>query len=1064
MKSPVSVARRATAAAAARLLAAPTRARQIPTAGGHARVRSSLTRSRALAFVVVLMMLGTLVAPVGGAIAATGAAAGADAGPPGLDRVPEENVGPPDHAQGGGPPDQALDNIPTHASAWDVHASQYAGDLEVTVGATADGELQLTFADDRNHYGRQVAVDAATLEDANGGERPAVAFGMHSSGDEWSAEIEYRDGMAYWTIPKFSSNEVTFEGTVSLSGSPATDGTTYRYDLADSDEPDNISVTLTGRENTGTWTSTERGNPHGASWTESFGGTTDATVDVTISRAMGETMEWSDTRSNDIHELGAAGDRVASGVYGELVMYNSDGTTAWSHPFEREPRMDMDSTAIVAGEDDVGGANVTLFDAGTGEIQWNYSESGQVRDIEISDNYVVLSSSWGDETRLLNRSDGSHIWTVSPNSNYHHVSTDETNIVTGDWDGAVKMMDMDGNVQWSDSVGDKVRDVQLVNGVAYVAVDNTGIIAYDAGTGDQLWTSNAATSVARDNLHYYNGELAALDSGEIYGIDTADGSQIWTSSLTGLDAIAYNNDRLAVGDGTTLEYRLAMPAPQDPSVTVGGSTAVSVSGELAGQETGTTQQSPGDADIAVDIANNGRLNVELAVTETTETIDPSVTVNGDTYTHAGTLADGETTSLDVSTTSLQSGENVVDIAVSTDYSGPVGQVGFDYSHSATDAQTVDYEGEAFSERYNVSKTFAYDAEGASLTIPFATEVVDVRQLEVREDGGNWTTVGESDYSLNDTELTVALGSVSANTTVDVRAVGSKVNPVDGEITVTEPTVLGETLTTEIRLEAVGTDFALEVGSTDYADELMYTYSESWSNPQTFSRVDSNGDQEIRMPNAGEGETTRVSTLVLGVEPASGHVDVRVLAAGSEPEFEVLEETTATEIDFVWHDTVSGHVYQLYSLDADRERARGEAASPVTLTHDGTAETLRIIDLGTGGSGGSGAGARGTADGGILTGPITMIIAVTAALAGLYLLSRRTGDDSVSGRFIILLAVPIIGAVAIFALAPQIWSDELASALGEALPLIAMFAAVGVYLWYRAARSPDEQVTLQIGDR
>ncbi|MFD1599371.1 hypothetical protein ACFSBX_10435, partial [Halobellus rarus] len=181
------------------------------------------------------------------------------AGPPGMAGVPSENVGPPDHAQGNGPavqsqqgpPEKALENIPTDAAAWSIHADKHAGDLAVEVGATEDGEVRLTLSDERNHAGREVAIDATTLDETIG-TRPKTAYGLHESGDEWTSEIRYEDGFAIFEVPKFSSNTVEFSGGVSINATPATDGSTFEYELSDLDSASDPTVDLTGVTNTET--------------------------------------------------------------------------------------------------------------------------------------------------------------------------------------------------------------------------------------------------------------------------------------------------------------------------------------------------------------------------------------------------------------------------------------------------------------------------------------------------------------------------------------------------------------------------------------------------------------------------------------------------------------------------------------------------------------------------------------------------------------------------------------------------------------------------------------------
>lgn len=205
--------------------------------------------------------------------------------PSGLDAVPAENVGPPGHANApssagpppgagpkgdlGGPPA----SIPTDAAAWDVRASDHAADLTVEVGTTEDGRLALRLGDSVNHAGREVAVSTSTLTDALG-YRPEEVSGLHESGERWTANVRYEDGYAVFSVPRFSTNTVTFDAAVSIDATPAVDGDTFSYEVSDADAAENLSVTLTGRENTEA-ASTSAIAVDGDSVSLDVGGTTD---------------------------------------------------------------------------------------------------------------------------------------------------------------------------------------------------------------------------------------------------------------------------------------------------------------------------------------------------------------------------------------------------------------------------------------------------------------------------------------------------------------------------------------------------------------------------------------------------------------------------------------------------------------------------------------------------------------------------------------------------------------------------------------------------------------------
>ena len=260
-------------------------------------------RATILAGMLVLSLVA-MAAPIS---ATASSASASTSGPDGMVGVPSENVGPPEHANGGaGPPMHAADHIPTDAGVWNVQSSKHAGDLQVEVGTTDDGELAMRLTDVDNHEGREVAIAKETLVDAVG-HAPRVAYGTHSSGEEWTSPIRYEASSAVFRVPMFSTNTVTFDGVVSIQANSAENGTSLYYDLSDSGGVDEINTTLTGRIN---------------EVSQSVGGMTTGgteTVDVGGSLSPSNpTLEMTGEDGNLTHYTGTAD-------YGWLLRSNSNG-------------------------------------------------------------------------------------------------------------------------------------------------------------------------------------------------------------------------------------------------------------------------------------------------------------------------------------------------------------------------------------------------------------------------------------------------------------------------------------------------------------------------------------------------------------------------------------------------------------------------------------------------------------------------------------------------------------------------------------------------------------------
>jgi len=114
---------------------------------------------------------------------------------------------------------------------------------------------------------------------------------------------------------------------------------------------------------------------------------------------------------------------------------------------------------------------------------------------------------------------------------------------------------------------------------------------------------------------------------------------------------------------------------KDPSVTVDGST-VSHDGVLDGSITESVAVDGGSNTISASYSGEpDGLSWDLSAETTTETTDPSVTINGQTANHSGTLDDGQTVSLDVDGSWISDGTNTISVELDDPTVGPEMRVG-----------------------------------------------------------------------------------------------------------------------------------------------------------------------------------------------------------------------------------------------------------------------------------------------------------------------------------------------------------------------------------------------------
>jgi hypothetical protein len=484
----------------------------------------------------------------------------------------------------------------------------------------------------------------------------------------------------------------------------------------------------------------------------------------------------------------------------------------------------------------------------------------------------------------------------------------------------------------------------------------------------------------------------------------------------------------------------------------------------------------------------GSADVSIKYEERTVTQDPSLDVNGHTTAHSGTLSDGESATLSTNSSWIQDGTNRINVSVgdgslSTD--APTPKVALDYRHEASDEISADYTTEGWTERYNVSHTYASQQADPVLTVPYQGDITTITRLEEKVDGGSWGSVPSSRYSLSDGELTVQLddgdgdGDIDAGTEISVRTTGRYVKPVNGEITITDPVLPGEDQDVKMRIDSKGSGFYVDLSGVTNPG-LRYTYSESWSSPEAHMIVTASGEKRLKFPNAGAGATTRVTLAPITVTPETGDAKVSV-ADPDEPTITMgAGSSSGDDVTITYLEAPTGTTYQLYSTSRDRIVAKEEAdAGKVSFVEDDSAESLMINTTSSGGGGGGMfADTSAAADYGVER-PVLVMGALAALVIGLVWATGRTGLRGRSRWALVVVVSLGLGLISLESLYPGAISRRIGeglggifSQLGTVVPIagIAAVAITGYVIvsWWQSrkaeASTPDTKVTFSLGDK
>ena len=509
-------------------------------------------------------------------------------------------------------------------------------------------------------------------------------------------------------------------------------------------------------------------------------------------------------------------------------------------------------------------------------------------------------------------------------------------------------------------------------GTADPSIDLSGDGSPDASHSGVLMDGETATEPVSDGT--LDSGSNAITASTVSGPDpswTIDGTEVTTTEDTSVEvggetvthdgilddgetvelsggSLSPGSNTLDVSTGGGSEVDVAtdwteVTATEDPSVSVGEST-VSHTGVLEPGETVSDSVTLGTGSDSIDVDTGGEVTVDTSWTEVTESVDPTISVNGYTTSHEGTLADGETESLATNEGWLEEGTNTVTVSTDSPEVGPESLVGFEYAHDASGTtRSVDVEATSWTETFNISHTYPSETADAEATLTFVDSVAEINDVEYRIDGGEWQPAKSS--SLDGTDLTVEFGDVAADTEIDVRATGHKIRTYDGEVDVIEPTVEGDELATEVEITEITEDgiFGLRVDETVLGDRVHYASEQSWPGADAHAEVTASGNQILRAPDANVGSTMTVESSPVEVAPETGAIEVLV-EDGTEPRFQLRQgDTVGTDsVDVTYHDTLSGERYVLWSETREVEVDADRATSPVTFTTDGSAETYSVL--------------------------------------------------------------------------------------------------------------------------
>jgi hypothetical protein len=619
---------------------------------------------------------------------------------------------------------------------------------------------------------------------------------------------------------------------------------------------------------------------------------------------------------------------------------------------------------------------------GTAEASWTgVYGSGESSTTKSVDGLTTGSNSISTSTTVGAQPEWSLSWTERTATENPSIDLDSDGTTDATYSGILT----NGETATSDvgdlSTGSETATVSTAAHTTDVAIEFDEITATENPSIDL--DSDGTTDATYSGV-LKSGETATSDVG-----DLSTGSKTATASTAAH----------TVGIEAASTERTATNEPQ-LDVDNDGAAEASYAGVLYEGETANVSINEFDLSVtdATAMLTNGSVDATISYTERVRTKDAGVIVNGETVRMDGTLNDEETTSLTANSSWLQSGENNVTVlagdgSLSTD--APDRTVGLTYEHELSTRRSVTYEAEAFSERYNISRTYLSDRQHATLTIPHAENVISMRTMEARiNETGGWSTIPESGYELNGTTLEIDIsaltgGEVAADTTVEIRSTGSKVDVYNGSISVLDATPVGFDLNSRVTLSDWASDSYLSVHNSSQSELVHFGANESYTAESDYAELSTRHDQRVHFPGATSGSEVGIRALPVILTPENGTVRATVPESQvneTAPQFYVDPGATSGEAFTVeYAGATSGEWYGVYELDTTKRFDRRQGPGTMTVPRDDIESLLQIRGAPAPESNPDGAA---TIFGAAEQGNLLSLIALFGSIAMLFIIGQR----------------------------------------------------------------------------
>src|SRR5215831_6406701 len=277
---------------------------------------------------------------------------------------------------------------------------------------------------------------------------------------------------------------------------------------------------------------------------------------------------WSYTTDGQIFSSPAVANGVLYIGSGDHRVYALDAATGakrWIYRTGRGTGI-MSSPAVVNGVVYIGAVkSLYALNAKTGAKLWSYATGHSVYSSPAVANGVVYVGSTDNNIYAIDAATGDQLWSYNAAAPIYQASPTVANgiVYTNSYDSLYALDAATGALRWSSGAVWGNSSPAVANGVVYIGSFDGNVYAFDAVTGDQLWSYTTGDEVQSSPAVANGVVYVGSTDGNVYALDAVTGVKLWSHTTGGVweasPAVVNGTVYIGATDSSSV-YAFGLPA------------------------------------------------------------------------------------------------------------------------------------------------------------------------------------------------------------------------------------------------------------------------------------------------------------------------------------------------------------------------------------------------------------------------------------------------------------------------------------------------------------------------